>query len=147
MRDWIAGAMLVLGTLLVLAGAAAVVSKALGPTPAADPAAPTQEVPTQGPSARVFGAVRRMPAADLPVAAGDATALPVADACVPAVTCLLAHTDVPDYAAVVREAARVLRGGGRFVHVGVHPCFTGAFADRTDRARIVVDSGYHRTGR
>jgi hypothetical protein len=42
---------------------------------------------------------------------------------------------------------RALRPGGRFVHVGVHPCFVGAFADRSDASRIVVDDGYHRTER
>jgi len=82
-------------------------------------------------------AVRR-----LPVAAGDATALPVADGSVGASVCVLAHTDVPDYAAFLREVARVLRPGGRFVHVGVHPCFVGAFADWSDRPRVVVDERY-----
>ncbi|MET9785318.1 class I SAM-dependent methyltransferase [Streptomyces canus] len=44
----------------------------------------------------------------LPVVVGDATALPLADASVPAAMCVLASTDVPDYAAVLREVARVL---------------------------------------
>jgi len=78
----------------------------------------------------------------LPVAAGDATALPVATGSVPAVVCVLAHTDLPDYPAVLREAARVLEPGGRFVHVGVHPCFVGAFADWSDRPRVVIDERY-----
>jgi len=78
----------------------------------------------------------------LPVAVADATALPVADGSVPAAACVLASTDVPDYGAVLREVARVLRAGGRFVHVGVHPCFIGAFADRSDPSRIVVDERY-----
>jgi SAM-dependent methyltransferase len=56
--------------------------------------------------------------------------------------CVLAHTDLPDYAAVLREAARVLAPGGRFVHVGVHPCFCGGFADRTDPAAVVIRPGY-----
>lgn len=78
----------------------------------------------------------------LPVAAGDATTLPVADQSVPASVCVLAHTDVPDYTAVLHEVARVLRPHGRFVHVGVHPCFVGAFADWSERTRVVVDNRY-----
>ncbi|MFE9207184.1 class I SAM-dependent methyltransferase [Micromonospora sp. NPDC007230] len=78
----------------------------------------------------------------LPVARGDAARLPVADASVCAVTCVLGHTDLPVYPAVVAEAARVLAPGGRFVHIGVHPCFVGPFADRSDPARIVIDGGY-----
>ncbi|MEV0723020.1 methyltransferase domain-containing protein [Micromonospora purpureochromogenes] len=80
--------------------------------------------------------------ARLPVTRGDAAALPVADSALPAVACVLAHTDVPHYPAVIAEAARVLAPGGRFVHVGVHPCFIGPFADRSDPGRIVVDGGY-----
>lgn len=78
----------------------------------------------------------------LPVARADATALPLPDAAVPAAVCVLAHTDMPDYPAAIAEAARVLAPGGRFVHVGVHPCFTGAFADRSDPERVVIDGGY-----
>ncbi|MGW5671435.1 class I SAM-dependent methyltransferase [Micromonospora sp. NPDC003776] len=78
----------------------------------------------------------------LPVLRADAGALPLADAAVPAVVCVLAHTDMPDYPAAVAEAARVLAPGGRLVHVGVHPCYVGAFADRSDPGRIVVDGGY-----
>lgn len=78
----------------------------------------------------------------LPAARGDATALPLADESVSAVVCVLAHTDMPDYATALREVARVLRPGGRFVHLGVHPCFVGAFADRADTSRIVIDARY-----
>ncbi|MET8358214.1 methyltransferase domain-containing protein [Micromonospora sp. NPDC005171] len=78
----------------------------------------------------------------LPVARGDAVALPVADASLPAAMCVLASTDLPDYPAVLREVARVLRPGGRFVHVGVHPCFVGAFADWSQFPRVVVDERY-----
>ncbi|MFI7427017.1 class I SAM-dependent methyltransferase [Micromonospora sp. NPDC049836] len=80
--------------------------------------------------------------ARLPVARGDGTSLPLADGSLPAVVCVLAHTDMPDYPAMVREAARVLAPGGRLVHVGVHPCFVGAFADRSEPGRAVIDGGY-----
>jgi len=83
----------------------------------------------------------------LPVAVADATALPIATGCLDAAVSILTHTDLPDYPGVIREAARVVRPGGRFVHVGIHPCFTGAFADRADPARIIVDNGYHRRER
>ncbi|MFC0030341.1 class I SAM-dependent methyltransferase [Micromonospora chaiyaphumensis] len=78
----------------------------------------------------------------LPVARADATALPLPDGVLPAVACVLAHTDMPDYPAAIAEAARVLAPGGRLVHVGVHPCFVGAFADRAEPGRILLDEGY-----
>jgi len=79
----------------------------------------------------------------LPVANGDATALPIATDSVDAAVCVLGHTDVPDYAAVVREAVRTLRPGGTFVHIGVHPCFCGYHADWSDRQRILLTPGYN----
>jgi SAM-dependent methyltransferase len=78
----------------------------------------------------------------LPTLQGDAERLPFADGCVDAVVSILTHTDVDDYPAVCREAARVLRRGGRFVHVGVHPCFTGWFADRSNPSGVVISDGY-----
>ena len=80
--------------------------------------------------------------AHLPVAVADAAALPFAGSCVPAAACVLASTDVPDYAAVIGEIARVLRPGGRFVHLGVHPCFVGSFADWSQQPTIVIDERY-----
>jgi SAM-dependent methyltransferase len=78
----------------------------------------------------------------LPAAAGDAGRLPVRSGSLPAVACVLAHTDLPDYSRVIREVARVLRPGGRFVHAGLHPCFIGAFADWSEPGRVVVDVRY-----
>ncbi len=54
---------------------------------------------------------------------GDAASLPFDDESFDAVAARFVHTDVDDFAAVTREVARVLRLGGRFVHVGMHPCF------------------------
>jgi SAM-dependent methyltransferase len=78
----------------------------------------------------------------LPVAEADAERLPVPDGSLPAVIAVMAHTDMPGYPAALREVARVLRPGGVFVHVGVHPCFCGGFADRSDLDAIVIRPGY-----
>ena len=78
----------------------------------------------------------------LPVARADAARLPLRAGSVPAVVTVMAHTDMPGYPAVLREAARVLRPDGVFVHVGVHPCFCGGFADRSDRHAVVIRPGY-----
>ncbi|MFE4959707.1 class I SAM-dependent methyltransferase [Streptomyces sp. NPDC056653] len=78
----------------------------------------------------------------LPIALADAERLPVQDGSVPAVIAMMVHTDMPEYPKVLREVARVLRPGGVFVHVGVHPCFCGGFADRLDPHAVVIRPGY-----
>jgi SAM-dependent methyltransferase len=78
----------------------------------------------------------------LPAAQGDATALPVRDASLEAAVAVMVHTDMPDYPSVLREIARVLRPGGVFVHVGVHPAFCGGFADRSDPSAVIIRPGY-----
>lgn len=77
----------------------------------------------------------------LPVAAGHGARLPVASAAVDAVVATLIHTDVADWQGTLREAARVLRPGGRFVYVGVHPCFVGPFAER-QQDLVRIHAGY-----
>lgn len=78
----------------------------------------------------------------LPVMLADAARLPIRDGCLPAVLSVMAHTDMPGYPTVLAEAARVLRPGGILAHIGVHPCFCGGFADRTDPAAVVIRPGY-----
>ncbi|MFB9839789.1 class I SAM-dependent methyltransferase [Actinoallomurus acaciae] len=78
----------------------------------------------------------------LPTARGDAERLPVRSGSLDTVIAVMVHTDMPGYPAVLREAERVLRPGGVFVHVGVHPCFCGGFADRTDPEAVVIRRGY-----
>ncbi|MGW4474480.1 class I SAM-dependent methyltransferase [Nonomuraea sp. NPDC004354] len=80
--------------------------------------------------------------ARLPVALADAERLPIRDGAVPAVIAMMVHTDMPGYPAVLREVARILQPGGVFVHVGVHPCFCGGFADRGDPEAVVIRPGY-----
>ena len=69
--------------------------------------------------------LERARARGLAVVQADATALPFDDDAFDAVVSIWTHTDVDDFAAVVREIARVLRAGGPFVYVGGHPCFVG----------------------
>lgn len=78
----------------------------------------------------------------LPIAQADAVRLPLRDASVPAAITVMTHTDMPRYADVVREAARILQPGGVFVHIGVHPCFCGGFADRAEPDAILIRPGY-----
>ena len=42
------------------------------------------------------------------------------------VVCNMALMDIKDYAAAIREAARVLKPGGEFVFSILHPCFITA---------------------
>lgn len=83
----------------------------------------------------------------MPVAVADATRPALQTGSVAAVASVLCHTDVDDYAAVCRAAASALTPGGRFVHVGVHPCFAGAFVDRSDPDRLIMTAGYWRRDR
>jgi SAM-dependent methyltransferase len=78
----------------------------------------------------------------LSAALADARRLPIRDSSLAAAVAVMVHTDMPAYPAVLAEAARVLRPGGALVHVGVHPCFCGGFADRGDPDAVVLRPGY-----
>ena len=74
--------------------------------------------------------------------------LPFGDASFDAAVSMWAHTDVDDYAAVLREVARVLRPGGTLVHVGVHPCFVGPHSQFVGGVGIpTLHPGYRAAGR
>lgn len=75
----------------------------------------------------------------------DATALPFADGSLDAVACALLHTDVDDFAAVCREAHRVLKPRGRLAYVGIHPCFVGPFARNLPGEPPELHPGYRDT--
>lgn len=75
----------------------------------------------------------------------DAAALPFGDGSFDAVVAVFVHTDLDDLLGAVREAARVLKPGGRFVHVGTHPCFVGPFSSRQGPDPPILYPGYRDT--
>lgn len=89
--------------------------------------------------------VARQRAPDVELIQADATHLPFEDASFDAVACSLVHTDVEDFASVCREAARVLKPGGRLVYVGIHPCFVGPFARNPPGEPPELHPGYRNT--
>ena len=72
--------------------------------------------------------LRRARARGLDGVQADASMLPFEDASFDAAVSTWTHTDIDDFAAAVREVARVLRPEGPFVYVGGHPCFVGPHA-------------------
>lgn len=78
----------------------------------------------------------------LPAAQGDGYSLPFASNSCDAAVTVMVHTDMEDYARALAEIGRVLKPEGRFVHIGVHPCFCGDFADRDGFQSAVVGAGY-----
>lgn len=80
--------------------------------------------------------------ARMPVVLGDACRPPLRSGSFDAAVTVMVHTDLPEYGPVLEEIFRVLKPGGVFVHVGVHPCFCGGFADRSTPEAIVIRTGY-----
>jgi ubiquinone/menaquinone biosynthesis C-methylase UbiE len=73
----------------------------------------------------------------------DARSLPFEDGSFDAVVAALVHTDIDQYDRALVEVARVLRPGGRFVHVGTHPCFVSPVARTSEDGTLQVFEGYH----
>lgn len=78
----------------------------------------------------------------MPAAVAEASALPVRAGALAAVTAVMCHTDIDDYALTCQAVGPALRPGGVFAHVGVHPCYVGTFADRTTSSEIIITPGY-----
>lgn len=79
----------------------------------------------------------------LPVAVGDAAALPLADDSVDLAVAFMSPQDVNDLAGAFQEAARVLRPGGRLCVAVVHPLNSaGVFEDREADSAFVIDGSY-----
>lgn len=93
--------------------------------------------------------LRRARAKGAKAVQADATALPFEDASFDAVVSIFTHTDVDDFAGVLREVVRVLRPGAPFVYIGVHPCFVGPHSVYdVDRKAPELHPGWYRmTGR
>jgi SAM-dependent methyltransferase len=75
----------------------------------------------------------------------DAVRLPFRDGTFETAVSTFTHSDVPDFGALVREVVRILRPGGTFAYVGVHPCFVNHAAGWRAEG-IVVGPGYAERG-
>ena len=80
------------------------------------------------------------------VVQGRGEELPFAAASFDAVVSIWTHTDVDDWAAVLREVKRVAKPGAAFVSFGVHPCFVGPHSEFLEGKGLpVFHAGYYRT--
>lgn len=93
--------------------------------------------------------LRRAREKGVDVVHADARSLPFEACSFDAALSVFTHTDVDDFAGVVREVARVLRPGGPFVYLGVHPCFAGPHAsyDVANGLPELHQGWYRRIGR
>ena len=78
---------------------------------------------------------------------GDA--LPFEDESFDAGVSIWTHTDVDDFAGILREAARVLRPQAPFVYIGAHPCFVGPHSHfaRAQGVPALHPDQYRKSGR
>jgi SAM-dependent methyltransferase len=82
------------------------------------------------------------------VVQGRAEELPFDDDSFAGAVSMWTHTDVEDFAQALREIARVLRPGGAFVYLGVHPCFVGPHSQFVAGEGVpILHPGYRRAGR
>ena len=77
-----------------------------------------------------------------------AEALPFEDGAFDAGVSIWTHTDVDDFPAILREAARVVRPRAPFVYVGAHPCFVGPHSRFIEAKGVpALHAGYRSTAR
>jgi SAM-dependent methyltransferase len=78
----------------------------------------------------------------------SAESLPFDNESFDAAVALWLHTDVDDFSAILREAARVLKSGAQFAYVGAHPCFVGPHSRFIAAEGVpTLHPGYRRTAR
>ena len=97
-------------------------------------------------SADQLRAAREYAGDRVPFVRADAHALPFEAGEFDAVVSILTHTDFDDPRRVFTEACRVLRAGGTFVYLGVHPCFGSPFVERRDGVPVTMRPGYREAG-
>jgi ubiquinone/menaquinone biosynthesis C-methylase UbiE len=76
----------------------------------------------------------------------DAQRLPFEHGSFDAVLSILTHTDFDEPQLAFSEARRVLRPGGRFVYLGVHPCFGSPAVERRGEEPALLHPEYRRAG-
>jgi len=82
----------------------------------------------------------------LPVVQGNAAELPFVTASLRFAYSTFTSSAWEHQAASVQEVFRVLKPGGRYIDVGVHPCFNGGYATQQDDGSIIQKPGYPVSG-
>jgi SAM-dependent methyltransferase len=88
----------------------------------------------------------KLAAGRLPVVQGNAAELPFLSDAIPLAYSTFTSSAWEHQAASVKEVFRVLRPGGRYIDVGVHPCFNGGYADHQADGSVVQKPGYLQSG-
>ncbi|XMO24099.1 methyltransferase domain-containing protein [Leptospira sp. 'Mane'] len=81
----------------------------------------------------------------LPVVLGDAAELPIAGESISLAYSTFTTTDWEDLERAAKEIYRVLAPGGRYVDIGVHPCFYGGYSETREDGVVLQKPGYKKT--